>query len=75
MSMSEIYVSTDVEADGPIAGPHSMLSPGSAAYKTDKTLIQRSRPIWRHYPEPKATLKRWPGGEESLMPGKRAGRI
>lgn len=24
--MSEIYISTDVEADGPIPGPHSMLS-------------------------------------------------
>jgi hypothetical protein len=23
---AEIYVSTDVEADGPIPGPHSMLS-------------------------------------------------
>ena len=28
----EIYVSTDIEADGPIPGPHSMLSFGSAAY-------------------------------------------
>src|SRR5687768_16197206 len=37
--MSEIYVSTDVEADGPIPGPHSMLSFGSAAYRADKTLV------------------------------------
>ena len=37
--MREIYVSTDVEADGPIPGPHSMLSLGSAAYLEDKTLI------------------------------------
>ena len=35
----EIYVSTDVEADGPIPGPHSMLSFASAAYRADKTLI------------------------------------
>jgi hypothetical protein len=35
----EIYVSTDVEADGPIPGPHSMLSFGSAAYTADKQLI------------------------------------
>ncbi|MBK6518068.1 MAG: exonuclease [Polyangiaceae bacterium] len=35
----EIYVSTDVEADGPIPGPHSMLSFGSAAYRSDKTLV------------------------------------
>ncbi len=35
----EVYVSTDVEADGPIPGPHSMLSFGSAAYLADKTLV------------------------------------
>jgi hypothetical protein len=37
--MGEIYISTDVETDGPIPGPHSMLSFGSAAYMPDKTLI------------------------------------
>jgi hypothetical protein len=36
--MGEIYVSTDVEADGPIPGPHSMLSFGSAAFGPDKTM-------------------------------------
>src|SRR5438552_1899435 len=37
--MPEIYVSTDVETDGPIPGPHSMLSFASAAYQPDKTLL------------------------------------
>ena len=37
--MPEIYVSTDIEADGPIPGPYSMLSFGSAAYRPDKTLL------------------------------------
>lgn len=37
--MTEIYVSTDVETDGPIPGPHSMLSFASAAYRGDKTLL------------------------------------
>ena len=37
--MPEIYVSTDVESDGPIPGPHSMLSFASAAYTADKTLL------------------------------------
>src|SRR5437762_8322291 len=37
--MSEIYVSTDVESDGPIPGPHSLLSFASAAYRADKTLL------------------------------------
>ncbi len=37
--MAEVYVSTDVEADGPIPGPHSMLSFASAAFLADKTLV------------------------------------
>ena len=37
--MAEVYVSTDIEADGPIPGPHSMLSLGSAAYTRDKELV------------------------------------
>ena len=37
--MIEIYVSTDVETDGPVPGLHSMLSFASAAYLADKTLI------------------------------------
>ena len=37
--MAEIYVSTDVETDGPIPGPNSMLSFASAAYRADKTLV------------------------------------
>ena len=35
----EIFVSTDVEADGPIPGPHSMLSFGSAAFRRSGELI------------------------------------
>jgi hypothetical protein len=37
--VSEIYISTDVETDGPIPGPHSMLSFGSAAYTPDKRIV------------------------------------
>src|SRR3954468_17190947 len=36
---TEIYVSTDIEADGPIPGPHSMLSFASAAFLADKTCV------------------------------------
>jgi hypothetical protein len=35
----EIYVSTDIETDGPIPGSYSMLSFASAAFLQDKTLI------------------------------------
>lgn len=38
-ALGEIYVSTDVETDGPIPGPHSMLSLGSAAYSADRQLL------------------------------------
>ncbi len=36
---SEIYVSIDVETDGPIPGPHSMLSLGAAAFDHTGSLI------------------------------------
>jgi hypothetical protein len=37
--MAEIYVSTDVETDGPIPGPYSMLSIASAAFQADGTMV------------------------------------
>lgn len=37
--LPEVYVSTDIETDGPIPGPHSMLSLGSAAYTADSQLL------------------------------------
>jgi len=37
--MKEIYISTDIEADGPIPGLYSMISFGSAAFLEDKTLV------------------------------------
>jgi hypothetical protein len=39
VARAEIYVSTDVETDGPIPGPHSMLSFASAAYTAGKELL------------------------------------
>ncbi len=36
---NEVYVSTDVETDGPIPGPHSMLSFASAAFRPDKSVV------------------------------------
>lgn len=38
-SIFETYVSTDVDADGPIPGPHSMSSFASAAHTEDKQLL------------------------------------
>ena len=76
--MKEIYVSTDVETDGPIPGPHSMLSFGSAAYFPDKTLVStfsanletlpgasadpRTMEWWKSQPEA------WSACRENLQP-------
>jgi hypothetical protein len=59
--MMEIYVSTDIEADGPIPGPHSMLSFGSAAFLADKTLIDTYTVNLRELPgaEPHPASMRW----------------
>ena len=37
--MPEIYISTDIESDGPIPGPNSMLSFASAAFLPDQTVV------------------------------------
>ncbi len=64
--MPEIYVSTDVETDGPIPGPHSMLSFASAAYQADKTLVTtftanlKTLPGARGHPETMAWWQREP---------------
>jgi len=39
MARREVYVSTDIEADGPIPGPHSMLSFASAAFRDDGHMV------------------------------------
>ncbi len=39
INAQEIYVSTDIETDGPIPGPHSMLSFGSAAFAANGKLV------------------------------------
>jgi hypothetical protein len=79
----EIYVSTDVEADGPIPGPHSMLSFASAAYRADKTLLATfSRNLetlpgaeahpttaewWKTQPEAWAACRKDPGAPHDAM--------
>lgn len=58
----EIYVSTDVEADGPIPGVYSMLSFGSAAYLADKTLVDTFSANLETLPQAKAhpkTMEWW----------------
>ena len=64
----EIYVSTDVEADGPIPGPYSMLSFASAAYMTDKILVDTYYSTLDTLPgasEHPATMRWWEGHPEA----------
>jgi len=62
MIKHEIYISTDIEADGPIPGQNSMLSFGSAAYAADKTLLDTFYANLKVLPEAKenpSTMKWW----------------
>lgn len=43
--MPDIYVSVDIEADGPIPGPYSMLSIGAAAFQMRDTIEQCRQPV------------------------------
>jgi hypothetical protein len=59
---AELYFATDVEADGPIPGPNSMLSFASACYTADKQLLgtfaANLEPLPDAAPDPK-TLAWW----------------
>ena len=65
----EIYVSTDVEADGPIPGPHSMISLGSVALRADKSVISEFavnlQPLAGAAPHPR-TMLWWASYPEAL---------
>lgn len=56
--MTEIYISTDVETDGPIPGPHSMLSMASAAYTAE---------WWETQPEAWAACRKDPEDPAAAM--------
>jgi hypothetical protein len=81
--MAEVYVSTDIETDGPIPGPHSMLSFASAAFFADKTLVDTftanlhtlpdaspdpsTLEWWRNHPEAYQATRQNPESPERAM--------
>ncbi|MGH3929005.1 MAG: hypothetical protein ACRDTF_03400 [Pseudonocardiaceae bacterium] len=72
---TEIYVSTDIEADGPIPGPHSMLSIGSAAYTVDGILVATFTANLQELPGATAhpdTAAWWAGQPEAWEAARRA---
>ncbi|MBK8095465.1 MAG: exonuclease [Planctomycetes bacterium] len=81
---AEIYVATDVEADGPIPGPHSLLSFGSVALRADKTVVAeftanvlplpgatghpRTMAWWQQHPQALAAARVGAEAPEVVMP-------
>jgi hypothetical protein len=66
--VEEIYVSTDIETDGPIPGPNSMLSFASAAFLSNKTLASTFTANLETLPEASGdpdTMKWWEGQTEA----------
>jgi hypothetical protein len=57
--MSEVYVSTDIETDGPIPGPNSMMSLGSAVFDREGRFFD----AWTANFEPLPDAKPDPGTE------------
>ena len=82
--MDEIYVSVDIETDGPIPGLHSMLSLGAAAFGRDGRLMGcfsanlqtlpgmsqdvRTMAWWATQPEAWAACREAPEPPELVMP-------
>jgi hypothetical protein len=80
----ELYVSTDVESDGPIPGPCSMLSFASAAFWDDGSLVAtysanlellpgatgdpRTMEWWRTQPDAWAACRATPRAPDAVMP-------
>jgi hypothetical protein len=80
----EIYVSTDIEADGPIPGPHSMLSFASVALRRDKSVVAeftvnllplpgakphpRTMLWWEKFPAALATARENPQDPSEALP-------
>ncbi len=75
--MEELYVSTDIETDGPIPGDNSMLSLASAAYRADKTLVgtysANLELLPESVPDP-ATMKWWESHREAWEASRREPR-
>jgi len=68
MSKNEIYISTDVETDGPIPGPNSMLSLGAAAFTEDGTMASTFSVNFETLPEASGdpdTMNWWAGRPEA----------
>jgi hypothetical protein len=72
--MREIYVSTDIETDGPIPGPHSMLSFGSAAFAPDRRLVGTFEANLHTLPEAAGHPDTMACGGPSRRRGRRVGR-
>ena len=68
MEQEETYVCTDIEADGPIPGPNSMISLASAAFNSEGRLLDTFAanllPLPGAAPNPQ-TMEWWEGNPEA----------
>ena len=74
----EIYVSVDIEADGPIPGPHSMLSLGAAAFTDQAELVATFSSNLECLPSAKGhpdTLDWWKTQSEAWYDAKKQGEL
>ena len=67
----DLFISTDIEADGPVPGLHSMLSLGSAAFTVEGDLIEtfsanlETLPEATAHPETSRWWEQWPEAWEA----------
>ena len=73
--IKEVYISTDIEANGRSPGHHSMLSFASVAFKLDKTIVSTFERNLKELSGTKPIVKQWNGGKLSQRLGKPAGKI
>jgi hypothetical protein len=82
--MTEIYISTDIESDGPIPGPNSMLSFAAAAFTAEKRMVStfaanletlpdaqgdpRTMAWWQTQPEAWAACRKDAEPPQAVMP-------
>lgn len=71
LSNKEVYISVDIESDGPIPGPHSMLSLGAAAFYLDgskapaSTFSVNLEHLEGAQPDPKTMTEFWDKNPEA----------
>jgi hypothetical protein len=73
--MVETYISVDVETNGPIPGPYSMLSLGLPLSPPMASSLAASPSIYNFCPVPRLTLTPWSFGQRIKLPTRPPAKI